>query len=53
MIQSALTSIKDVDKKITDANALEGEPKVTPINKSNGKNYLNGSVCPIISESIS
>lgn len=50
---STLTSIKDIDKKLTDAKILEGEPNVTPIKISNGKIYLNGSVRPIIEESIS
>lgn len=50
---TVLASIKDVDKKLTDAKALNGEPKVTPIKISNGKIYLNSSVRPIIEESIS
>ena len=45
--------LKDIDKKLTDAKILEGEPNVTPIKISNGKIYLNGSVRPIIEESIS
>lgn len=50
---STLSTIKVVDKYLTDAKALEQVPLANPITISNRRIYLNSTARPIIEDSIS